>query len=75
MDIGRALRRVAAEEGMTQARLSRVTGLPDSHVSQIWRSKIHDPTASIVWRLCAALRVDMGDFMREAMGYPDPEGR
>ena len=36
MDIARAIREVAAERGLRQADISRISGLSDAHVTQIW---------------------------------------
>lgn len=75
MDIGRALREVARERGVTQADVSWRTGLSDSHVSQIFRGKIADPSASRLYAICGALGVDIGELMQRAERLPAPRGR
>lgn len=75
MDIGRAIREIATNKKITQADISRVTGLPDAHINQLWKSKIYDPRASILFKVSSALQVSPSDIFNLALKYEHPKDK
>lgn len=75
MDIGRAIREIATSKNITQADISRVTGLPDAHINQLWKSKIYDPRASILFKVSNALQVTPSDIFNLALKYEHPKDK
>lgn len=75
MDIGRAIREIATNKKITQADISRATGLPDAHVNQLWKSKIYDPRASILFKVSSALQVAPSDIFNLALKYEHPKDK
>jgi transcriptional regulator with XRE-family HTH domain len=73
MDIGRAIKEIAYEKRMTQADLCRATGIGDSWMSQMFRSKITDPQVLRVYAICKALGVSIDDLVAIADKYGDAE--
>ncbi|MES5161066.1 helix-turn-helix transcriptional regulator [Fannyhessea vaginae] len=75
MDIGRAIREIATSKNITQADISRTTGLPDAHINQLWKSKIYDPRASILFKVSSALQVTPSDIFNLALEYEHPKDK
>jgi len=63
--IGAILRRHRTERGITQARLSAVAGIVQSHISA-WESSPKPPTTQTLERLCDALGVSVSEVIAEA---------
>lgn len=70
MDIGRAIREIAAEKNITQAHISKATGLPDAHINKLWKSRIYDPRASTLFLVADALGVLPSDIYKLSLKYP-----
>ena len=73
--MGRAIREIATRKEITQADISRVTGLPDAHINQLWKSKIYDPRTSILFKISNALQVAPSDIFNLALKYEHPKDR
>jgi transcriptional regulator with XRE-family HTH domain len=67
MDFSGAARRLMRERGLSQAELSRKSGLSTAYVSQMVNGKVKDPSLRKAWAISDALGVSLDDF-RALMG-------
>lgn len=73
--MGRAIREIATSKEITQADISRVMGLPDAHINQLWKSKIYDPRTSILFKISNALQVAPSAIFNLALKYEHPKDK
>lgn len=71
MQLSRALKEIAASNGIKQADVCRSTGLSDAHVSQLFSGKIRDPKASVVYKVAHAMGVTVDELLELADSYDE----
>ena len=64
MNYGERLREVRKSKGMSQYRLSKLSGVPQTTLSQ-YENKGSEPGIDILKRLCSALEISVSDFLDE----------
>ena len=73
MGLGAKIRGLREEIGMSQAQLAAHAELSQGYLSQIENDEVHNPSASVLFRLAQALHVDPRTLL-EAAGYTDVLG-
>lgn len=78
MALGKKIRGLRDELGMSQAQLATQGGLSQGYLSQLENDEVQNPSAAVMFRLARALHVDPRVLM-QAAGYgeappPDVEG-
>ncbi len=68
MPLGKRIRGLREELGMSQAQLSAHGGLSQGYLSQLENDEVQNPSAAVIFRLAQALHVDPRILMRAA-GY------
>jgi transcriptional regulator with XRE-family HTH domain len=68
MALGRKIRQLREELGMSQAQLSSQGGLSQGYLSQLENDEVQNPSAAVIFRLAQALNVDPRVLM-DAAGY------
>jgi transcriptional regulator with XRE-family HTH domain len=68
MALGKKIRQLREELGMSQAQLSGHGGLSQGYLSQLENDEVQNPSAAVIFRLAQALHVDPRVLM-EAAGY------
>ncbi|NPD31506.1 helix-turn-helix transcriptional regulator [Eggerthellaceae bacterium zg-1084] len=66
MNIGRAVRRRAAELGLSQAELCLTTGISNAYMSMLMNSKIADPRISRVIQVAEVLDLTIDELVQRA---------
>ncbi len=74
MALGKRLRGLREELGMSQAQLASCGGLSQGYLSQMENDEVQNPSAAVIFRLAKALHVDPRSLM-QAAGYPEAEGQ
>lgn len=69
MDIARAIKSKMIEKNISQAELSRNTGMSTPYISMLVNGKIPDPKASNVYRIARALDVSLDNLLALADSY------
>jgi transcriptional regulator with XRE-family HTH domain len=70
MALGKKIRSLREELGLSQAQLSAHGGLSQGYLSQLENDEVNNPSAAIIFRLAQALNVDPRVLM-QAAGYDD----
>jgi len=70
MALGKKIRALREELGLSQAQLSAHGGLSQGYLSQLENDEVNNPSAAIIFRLAQALNVDPRVLM-QAAGYDD----
>ena len=70
MALGKKIRSLREELGLSQAQLSAHGGLSQGYLSQLENDEVNNPSAAIIFRLAQALNVDPRVLMKAA-GYDD----
>ena len=73
LGLGQKIRGLREEIGMSQAQLAAHAELSQGYLSQIENGEVHNPSASVLFRLAQALHVDPRSLL-EAAGYQDVLG-
>jgi transcriptional regulator with XRE-family HTH domain len=73
MGLGRKIRGLREEIGMSQAQLAAQAELSQGYLSQIENDEVQNPSAAVLFRLAQALHVDPRCLL-EAAGYQDVLG-
>lgn len=68
MALGKTIRGLREELGMSQAQLSAQGGLSQGYLSQLENDEVQNPSAAVIFRLAQALHVDPRVLM-DAAGY------
>ena len=68
MALGKKIRQLREELGMSQAQLSSQGGLSQGYLSQLENDEVQNPSAAVIFRLAQALNVDPRVLM-DAAGY------
>jgi transcriptional regulator with XRE-family HTH domain len=68
MALGKTIRGLREELGMSQAQLSSQGGLSQGYLSQLENDEVQNPSAAVIFRLAQALHVDPRILM-DAAGY------
>ncbi len=68
MALGKKIRQLREELGMSQAQLSAQGGLSQGYLSQLENDEVQNPSAAVIFRLAQALNVDPRVLM-DAAGY------
>jgi transcriptional regulator with XRE-family HTH domain len=68
MALGKKIRQLREEMGMSQAQLSSQGGLSQGYLSQLENDEVQNPSAAVIFRLAQALNVDPRVLM-DAAGY------
>ena len=68
MALGKKIRELREELGMSQAQLSGHGGLSQGYLSQLENDEVQNPSAAVIFRLAQALHVDPRVLM-QAAGY------
>jgi len=68
MALGKKIRQLREELGMSQAELSSQAGLSQGYLSQLENDEVQNPSAAVIFRLAQALNVDPRVLM-DAAGY------
>jgi transcriptional regulator with XRE-family HTH domain len=71
MALGKTIRGLREELGMSQAQLSSQGGLSQGYLSQLENDEVQNPSAAVIFRLAQALHVDPRILM-DAAGYSQP---
>ena len=71
MALGKKIRELRDELGMSQAQLSAQGGLSQGYLSQLENDEVQNPSAAVIFRLASALHVDPRVLM-QAAGYHQP---
>ncbi len=58
MALGKKIRQLREELGMSQAQLSSQGGLSQGYLSQLENDEVQNPSAAVIFRLAQALNVD-----------------
>jgi transcriptional regulator with XRE-family HTH domain len=72
MALGKRIRALREELGMSQAQLSAHGGLSQGYLSQLENDEVQNPSAAVIFRLAQALHVDPRTLM-QAAGYSSLE--
>ena len=70
MTLGKKIRALRDELGMSQAQLSAQGGLSQGYLSQLENDEVQNPSAAVIFRLARALHVDPRVLMKAA-GYEE----
>jgi transcriptional regulator with XRE-family HTH domain len=70
MALGKKIRQLREELGMSQAQLSAHGKLSQGYLSQLENDEVQNPSAAVIFRLAQALHVDPRVLM-QAAGYND----
>lgn len=70
MALGKKLRALREELGMSQAQLASCGSLSQGYLSQLENDEVRNPSAAVIFRLAEALHVDPRSLMQSA-GYPE----
>jgi transcriptional regulator with XRE-family HTH domain len=70
MALGKKIRALRDEMGMSQAQLAAQGGLSQGYLSQLENDEVHNPSAAVIFRLARALHVDPRVLM-QAAGYEE----
>jgi transcriptional regulator with XRE-family HTH domain len=73
MGLGRKIRGLREQVGMSQAQLASQAELSQGYLSQIENDEVQNPSAAVLFRLAQALHVDPRCLL-EAAGYHDALG-
>jgi transcriptional regulator with XRE-family HTH domain len=68
MALGKKIRELREELGMSQAQLSAHGGLSQGYLSQLENDEVQHPSAAVIFRLAQALHIDPRVLM-QAAGY------
>ncbi|MCI0838113.1 MAG: helix-turn-helix transcriptional regulator [Chloroflexi bacterium] len=68
MALGKKIRQLREELGMSQAQLSSQGALSQGYLSQLENDEVQNPSAAVIFRLAQALNVDPRVLM-DAAGY------
>lgn len=68
MTLGKKIRALREELGMSQAQLATLGGLSQGYLSQLENDDVRNPSAAVMFRLARALHVDPRSLM-QAAGY------
>ncbi len=68
MALGKKIRELREELGMSQAQLSAQGGLSQGYLSQLENDEVQNPSAAVIFRLAQALHIDPRVLM-QAAGY------
>ncbi len=71
MALGKKIKELRDELGMSQAQLSAQGGLSQGYLSQMENDEVQNPSAAVIFRLASALHVDPRVLM-QAAGYNQP---
>lgn len=71
MALGKKIRALREELGMSQAQLSAQGGLSQGYLSQLENDEVQNPSAAVIFRLAQTLHVDPRVLM-QAAGYSSP---
>ena len=74
MTLGKKIRALRDELGMSQAQLSAHGGLSQGYLSQLENDEVQNPSAAVIFRLARALHVDPRVLMKAA-GYEEVASR
>lgn len=74
MTLGKKIRALRDELGMSQAQLSAHGGLSQGYLSQLENDEVQNPSAAVIFRLARALHIDPRVLMKAA-GYEDVASR
>ncbi len=74
MALGKKIRKLREELGMSQAQLSSQGGLSQGYLSQLENDEVQNPSAAVIFRLAQALNVDPRVLM-DAAGYDSGANR
>jgi transcriptional regulator with XRE-family HTH domain len=74
MALGKKIRALREELGMSQAQLSAQGGLSQGYLSQLENDEVQNPSAAVIFRLAQALHVDPRVLM-QAAGYSSLAGK
>lgn len=70
MGLGKTIRKVREEIGMSQAQLASCAGLSQGYLSQIENDEVQNPSAAVLFRLANALHIDPRALL-QAAGYEE----
>jgi len=70
MALGKKIRSLRDELGMSQAQLAVNGGLSQGYLSQLENDEVQNPSAAVIFRLASALHVDPRILM-QAAGYEE----
>ena len=73
MALGKKIRALREELGMSQALLASCAGLSQGYLSQLENNDVQNPSAAVIFRVSEALHVDPRLLM-QAAGYEDVNG-
>lgn len=73
MALGKKIRELRDDMGMSQAQLASEGGLSQGYLSQLENDEVRNPSASVIFRLARALHVDPRVLM-QAAGYSSAAG-
>jgi len=73
MALGKKIRELREQLGMSQAQLSTHGGLSQGYLSQLENDEVQNPSAAVMFRLAQALHVDPRQLM-QAAGYDQLPG-
>mgnify|MGYP001584075105 CR=1 FL=1 len=68
MALGKKIRQLREELGMSQAQLSAQGALSQGYLSQLENDEVQNPSAAVIFRLAQALHIDPRVLM-QAAGY------
>ena len=71
MTLGKKIRALRDELGISQAQLAAQAELSQGYLSQLENDEVQNPSAAVIFRLARALHVDPRVLM-QAAGYADP---
>ena len=74
MALGKKIRALRDEMGMSQAQLASHGGLSQGYLSQLENDEVQNPSAAVIFRLAQSLHVDPRVLM-QAAGYEEVAGR
>jgi transcriptional regulator with XRE-family HTH domain len=73
MALGKKIRELREEMGMSQAHLSSCAELSQGYLSQLENDEVRNPSAAVIFRLAEGLHVDPRVLM-QAAGYAEADG-
>ncbi len=74
MALGKKIRALRDEMGMSQAQLASQGGLSQGYLSQLENDEVQNPSAAVIFRLAQSLHVDPRVLM-QAAGYEEASGQ
>jgi transcriptional regulator with XRE-family HTH domain len=69
MELGKRIRELREEIGVTQGRVAYEADVSQGYLSQLENGDVRNPSAAVILRLAQAIHVDPDDLF-EAAGYP-----